>query len=88
MCTPSTLLFHLTVFLFASQFAVYLTFLWYRTGTEAMSQWSRLCVTVQLWILKEEKTWTTVRRTMITIERGHDHQELLRGFLRFEVVGD
>ena len=36
VCTPSKLVFHLTVFLFGSQFAVYLSFLWCRTGTEAM----------------------------------------------------
>ena len=36
----------------------------------------------------EEKTWTTVRRTMISFERGHDHPELVRGPVRFEVVGD
>ena len=90
MCTASTLLFHLTVFL-----------IWVFSArsvpASAVLHWYTRYVSVQLSVRhsaavdlersgSDEKTWTTVPRTMRKKrKKGHDHQEQARDLLRIEL---
>ena len=92
VCTPPTLMFQLTVFQFGLQSAVYPSFYgsvvlhWYRRHVTVESSARRFAAVDLERSGSDEETWTTVRRTMRELKRGHDHQELARGPVTNEVV--
>ena len=73
-CTPSTLLFHLTVFLFGLQSAVYPSFFvlvplhWYRRHVTVESSARHFALVDLERSGSDDETWTTVRRTMRALQ--------------------